>query len=100
MIVRNESVELITKVVTDAEVKEITTEVFAEKKGVTYREFYAAQQVGMNPRVIFSVDALDYRSAIISGQEPGELIYDKRKFVIVRVYENSNDVELTVSNFV
>lgn len=92
----NDRITLITKIINGAEVDELKTELFAEKKPISFREFYAAQQVGIVPRHIFAVDLLDYESTIIDGQEPTEVIYKSRRFVIKRQYEKADCIELTV----
>lgn len=99
MSLRNEKIKLITKIVKGSTTSDQETEVYAEKKAVNYREFYAAQQVGLNPRLVFSVDLLDYEAAVVE-REPTEIIFNGRRYVIIRVYESASSIELTVSNAV
>ncbi len=80
--------------------------VFCGKKSVTYKEFYAAVQVGINPTYIFEFDIDEYESSFIrttnedqtvTVARPTELIFEGEKFNILRSFETTNhQIEVTV----
>lgn len=94
---RNEQIILNTKVVSGEDVNVVGTTVFAEKKSVKRSEFYAAYQVGLNVKHAFEVDADDYAFASVNGEDPTELIYNGKRYVIVRAYEKDGLVEVVVT---
>ena len=89
---RNDIVKLITKSCTGATVERRETEVFAEKKSVRQSEFYAAQQVGLNPSLVFVVDIRDFESV----EDPVEVIYNEKTYTVIRTYCIGENVEITV----
>lgn len=101
--VHNDEAKLVTLVANGATVNRIETEVWCTKKSVSYKEFYAAVEVGINPIYIFEVDTDEYMEAVItdaSGKKtrPTELIFDDEKFNIIRTYEKVGGlIEITVS---
>ena len=89
---KNEIITLITKSCTGATVELKETEVFAEKKSVRQSEFYAAQQVGLNPSLVFVIDIRDFESV----KAPVEVIYNEETYTVIRTYCIGENVEITV----
>lgn len=89
---RNETIKLISRQADGKNVSENASTVFAEKKSVGRAEFYAAYAAGLNPKLIFSVDSLDYETA----GDPVMVEYKGRRYNIVRAYDNGDEVELTI----
>lgn len=88
----NDVIVLVAKVADGANVSLKKTRVFAEKKSVRQSEFYAAYQVGLNPSLVFVVDARDFENA----SEPTEVIYNDKTYTIIRTYCTGATVEITV----
>ena len=93
---RNDVVTLIAKSCTGATVTRKETQVFAEKKSVRQSEFYAAVAVGLKPTLVFSVDTMDFEKAATEQEEPTEIMYNERKYIIIRTYCTGADTEITV----
>lgn len=89
---KNEIIKLITKSCTGATVEHKETEVFAEKKSVRQSEFYAAQQVGLNPSLVFVIDVRDFESV----KAPVEVVYNEETYTVIRTYCTGENVEITV----
>lgn len=67
-----------------------TTTVFAEIRSVTRREFYEAQNEGLEPELVFVLrNFADY-----GGQK--ELNYNGKRYRIIRTYVVDDSMELTV----
>lgn len=104
--VHNDTAKLVTLTAAGAEVTKHETEVFCTRKSVSYKEFYAAVQVGINPSYIFEMDVDEYERAVIrktnddftvTVTRPTELIYEGEKLNILRTYETTNAaIEVTV----
>ena len=102
----NDTCKLVTLTVQGATVTRTETEVFCGRKSVSYKEFYAATQVSINPSYIFELDIDEYESSfvVIQNQDetvtkvrPTELIYDGEKYNIIRTYETTSHlIEVTV----
>lgn len=93
---RNEVIKIICKQVSGSTVTENSYEVFAEKKSVSRSEFYAAYQVGLNPRYMFDIDTDDW--LWISAQndnDPTEIEYNGKRYTIIRSYERHASTEVT-----
>ena len=102
--VHNDEAKLVTLTASGATVTRKETSVFCTKKSVSYKEFYAAVEVGINPTYIFEVDIDEYLAAVITDEtsgkktRPTELIFDGEKFNIIRTYEKVGGLmEITVS---
>ena len=102
--VHNDEAKLVTLTASGAQVARTETPVWCTKKSVSYKEFYAAVEVGINPTYIFEVDIDEYLAAVITDEtsgkktRPTELIYDGEKFNIIRTYEKVGGLmEITVS---
>lgn len=100
--VHNDEAKLVTLSASGATVARTETPVFCTKKSVTYKEFYAAVEVGINPQHVFEVDIDEYMAAVQTAGDkkirPTELIFDGEKFNIIRTYEKVGGIiELTVS---
>ena len=102
--VHNDEAKLVTLTASGAQVTRTETPVWCTKKSVSYKEFYAAVEVGINPTYIFEVDIDEYLAAVhtdeTSGKKtrPTELIFDGEKFNIIRTYEKVGGLmEITVS---
>lgn len=105
--IHNSQATLITLTASGATVTRNEKTVFCGKRSVTYKEFYAAVQVGINPSYIFEFDINEYESAFVKVTETGgtvkiyrptELIFEGEKFNIVRTFETTNHtIEVTVS---
>ena len=100
--IHNEEVTLITLTASEATVTRSEKTVFAGKKSVSYKEFYAAVEVGINPSYIFEMDLEEYETAcsIISNKRyiPTELFYNGAYYNIIRTYEKPDGtIEVTVS---
>lgn len=104
--VHNEEAKLVTLSASGSTVSRTETAVFCGRKSVTFREFYAATQVGINPSYVFEMDKSEYDAALIrttnadetvTVTRPTELIYEGEKFNIIRTYETTTDlIEVTV----
>lgn len=104
--VHNDEAKLVTLTASGATVTRTETPVWCTKKSVSYKEFYAAVQVGINPTYIFEMDVDEYEQAVIrtdnedqtvTVSRPTELIYQGEKFNILRTYETTNaTIEVTV----
>lgn len=101
--IHNEEAKLVTLTASGGTVTRTETPIWCGKKSVTYKEFYAAVEVGINPIYIFEIDIDEYERAIITEiggkkQRPTELIYNGEKFNIIRSFEPVGGiVEVTVS---
>lgn len=100
--VHNDEAKLVTLTANGSAVTRTETPVFCTKKSVSYKEFYAAVEVGINPTYIFEVDIDEYIAAVITVNDkkirPTEIIFEGEKFNIVRTYEKVGGlIELTVS---
>ena len=101
--VHNDEAKLVTLTASGATVVRTETPVWCTKKSVSYKEFYAAVEVGINPTYIFEVDIDEYLRAVITEtggtkKRPTELIFDGEKFNIIRTYERVGGLmEITVS---
>ena len=102
--VHNDEATLVTLTANGATVTRTETPVWGTKKSVSYKEFYTAVEVGINPTYVFEVDINEYMAAVITDAttgkktRPTELIYDGEKFNIIRTYEKVGGLmEITVS---
>ena len=101
--VHNDEAKLVTLTASGSTVVRTETPVWCTKKSVSYKEFYAAVEVGINPTYIYEVDIDEYIRAIITEtggtkKRPTELIFDGEKFNIIRTYEKVGGLmEITVS---
>lgn len=102
--VHNDEAMLVTLTANGATVTRTETPIWCTKKSVSYKEFYAAIEVGINPTYIFEVDIDEYLEAVITDEtsgtktRPTELIFDGEKFNIIRTYEKVGGLmEITVS---
>ena len=100
--VHNDEAKLVTLTASGSTVTRTETSVFCTKKSVSYKEFYVAVEVGINPQYIFEIDIDEYLAAVktVSGAKyrPTELIFDGEKFNIIRTYEKVGGImEITVS---
>lgn len=103
--VHNDEAKLVTLTASGATVTRTETPVFCTKKSVTYKEFYAAVQVGINPSYVFEFDLSEYESAFVKVNEEGgtvkvyrptELIFEGEKFNIIRTFETTErKIEVT-----
>ncbi len=100
--IHNEEAKLVTLTTSGATVTRTETPVWCGKKSVTFKEFYAAVEVGINPIYVFEIDIDEYNRAIITEtgghkQRPTELIYNDEKFNIIRTFEPVGGIiEVTV----
>ena len=99
--VHNDEAKLVTLSASGATVTRTETPVFCTKKSVTYKEFYAAVEVGINPQYVFEVDIDEYLAAVQTVGDkkirPTELIFDGEKFNIIRTFEPvGHQIEVTV----
>ena len=101
----NDQATLITKTASGATVTEKETTLFCAKKSVSYREFYAATQVGLNPQYTFEFNTEEYETAIVTTgegvtlkkQRPTELVFNGEHYNIIRTYEpDVYTIEVTV----
>ena len=102
--VHNDESKLVTLTANGSTVTRTETPVWCTKKSVSYKEFYAAVEVGINPQYVFEIDIDEYIAAVITDQasgkktRPTELIFEGEKFNIIRTYERVGGIiELTVS---
>ena len=100
--IHNDEAMLVTLSASGATVTPTETSVFCGKKSVSYREFYAAVQVGINPTYVFEMDVDEYEQAcyVSEGKKhiPTELVYDGAHYNIIRTYEKPDGtIEVTVS---
>lgn len=103
--VHNDEATLVTLTASGSTITRTETPVFCTKKSVTYKEFYAAVQVGINPSYIFEFDLSEYESAFVKVTETGgtvkvyrptELIFEGEKFNIIRTFETTeHKIEVT-----
>lgn len=103
--VHNDEAKLVTLTASGATVTRNEKTVFCGKRSVTYKEFYAAVQVGINPSYIFEFDLSEYESAFVKVNEEGgtvkvyrptELIFEGEKFNIIRTFETTeHKIEVT-----
>jgi hypothetical protein len=103
--IHNSQATLITLTASGATVTRNEKTVFCGKRSVTYKEFYAAVQVGINPIYIFEFDLSEYESAFVKVNEEGgtvkvyrptELIFEGEKFNIIRTFETTeHKIEVT-----
>lgn len=93
---RNEEVDLIAREQDGKDVKETTLTVFAAKKSVSYKEFYAAKAVGMTPQLIFEVGIDDFNAI---SPRPTMLTHNGTKYNILRTYEKISEgiIEVVVA---
>jgi hypothetical protein len=100
--IHNDEATLVTLTASGATVTRTETPVWCTKKSVSYKEFYAAVEVGINPTYIFEIDKDEYDRAVIietggTKKRPTELIYQGEKFNILRTYETTTaTIEVTV----
>lgn len=105
--IHNSQATLVTLTANGATLTKTETTVFCGRKSVSYREFYAASQVGQNPQYVFEFDRDEYELAVIRVADtttgavtvyrPTELIYEGEHFNIIRSYETTNAlIEVTV----
>lgn len=67
--------------------------VYANKKSVRQSEFYQGATAGMKPELVFEIRAAEYRNE--------EYVrHNGKLYTIVRMYEKTENVELTVTSFV
>lgn len=101
----NDQATLVTVTASGATLTKKETTLFCAKKSVRYSEFYAATQVGINPKYVFEFNLEEYETAIVTTGEapnlekhrPTELIYDGETFNIIRTYEpDVYTIEITV----
>ena len=105
--IHNAQATLVTLTASGATVTKHETTVFCGKRSVTYKDFYAAVQVGINPSYIFEFDISEYESAFIRTtnsdntvtiDRPTELIFEGEHMNIVRTFEKTDHtIEVTVS---
>ena len=102
--VHNDEAKLITLTANGSDVTRLETPVWCTRKSVSYKEFYAAVEVGINPTYVFEIDIDEYLEAVIIEEtskkkiRPTELIFDGEKFNIIRTYEKVGGIiEITVS---
>jgi len=103
--VHNDEAKLVTLTASGATVTRNEKTVFCGKRSVTYKEFYAAVQVGINPSYVFEFDLSEYESAFVKVNEEGgtvkvyrptELIFEGEKFNIIRTFETTeHKIEVT-----
>lgn len=98
---RDEIIEVLTQYNDGTGIKKSKKTIFAEKKSVAREEFYKAYASGVTPKMIFSMDQLDYKSCnvYVEGKKfkPTHIIYDGETFMIVRDFEiGIHNVEVTV----
>ena len=73
------------------------TEVFVTLKSVGYNEFYKAYEVGIHPKVVAMMYAMEYEGAFYEKKAPSHIIVDDVLYRIVREYQTDMDhVELTL----
>ena len=104
--VHNDEAKLVTLSASGSTITRTETAVFCGRKSVTFKEFYAATQVGINPSYVFEMDISEYEAAVIrttnadesvTVTRPTELIFESEKFNIIRTYETTNHlIEVTV----
>ena len=97
---RNDQATLITITAAGSVLSETRTTLFCGKKSVRYGEFYAATQVGINPKILLEFDLGDYENAYVTTndgtQEPTELEFRGQRYNIIRTYEPDNyTIEVT-----
>lgn len=101
----NDEATLVTLVANGSQVTREEKTVFCGRKSVTYGEFYAAIQSGLNPKYIFEFDVDEFESACVTTgiapnatkHLPTELIYEGCKYNIIRTYEPPTGmIEVTV----
>lgn len=102
--VHNDEAKFVTLQANGSTVTRLETSVYCTRKSVSYKEFYAAVEVGINPTYIFEVDIDEYLAAVVVDQvsgkktRPTELIFEGEKFNIIRTYEKVGGIiEVTVS---
>ena len=102
---KNDQATLVTITRNKATLSRHEVTLWCGKKSVRYGEFYAATQVGINPRYVFEFDLDEYESTYISVTEgtktfkqvPTELVFNGDTFNIIRTYEPDNyTIEVTV----
>lgn len=103
--IHNSEATLITLTASGSTVTRTEKTVFCGKRSVTYKEFYAAVQVGINPSYIFEFDLSEYESAFVKVNEEGgtvkvyrptELIFKGEKYNIIRTFETTeHKIEVT-----
>lgn len=101
----NDEATLITKTASGPTVTPHETTAFCGRKSVTYKEFYAAVEAGLNPQYILEFDYDEFENAcVVTGEPPNqkkhfptEVIYDGCRYNIIRRYEPSDGtVEVTI----
>lgn len=102
---RNDEATLVTITRNKAVLTRHEKTLFCGKKSVRGSEFYAATQVGINPKYVLEFDLDEYESSFIEvvdgqrtfTQEPTEVIYNGQTYNIIRTYEPDNyTIEVTV----
>lgn len=99
---RNDVASVVVIVANGASLVETSTELFCAKKSVRQSEFYAAQQVGLNPQFVLVFDLDDYESTYQTLQggtiaEPKEVTFRGTRYNIIRTYEPNNyEIEVTI----
>lgn len=73
------------------------TEIYTTLKSVSYNEFYKAYEVGIKPRLIAVMYAVEYEEAFYNGKPPSHIVIENIPYIIVREYQNDIDhIELTL----
>lgn len=98
----NDVLTIVTIVAEGRQQKEISKEIFCEKKSVRRSEFYAAFAAGKRPQYEFLIHELDYESMkkldpnSKRAAYPSYVIYQGEKLDIIRAYSPAGErVSLT-----
>ena len=103
--IHNDEATLVTLTAVESQLTRTEKTLFCGRKSVTFKEFYAAVEVGLNPQYIFEFDFDEFESACVTtGTAPNavknfptELIYNGCKYNIIRTFEPKPGViEVTV----
>lgn len=66
--------------------------VYANKKSVRQSEFYQGASAGLKPELVFEIRSIEFRNE--------EYVrYNDKTYSIIRVYENGDNIELTITSF-
>lgn len=76
-------------------IKEKTyTEIFAEKKNITQREFYQAQSTGLKPELKFEINSFEYDNET-------HIRYENKEYKVLRTYQvNADKIEITLEGVI
>lgn len=93
---------LLWEVVENGELVEKSQPVFVTEGSVTRQEFYASQQSGMNPSIVFTLNTIDYDLTKHLEQDTNKPLYatniqvDGAEYGIIRTYKpkDSEEIEL------